>query len=390
MTKGTTNRKKRTKVLADEAELASVQEQHVYTSEYRNKAFGSSERSINDLLNYFSATTEGAKKILPKEKRRYAVYLRKSTDDEAKQVRSLDDQRTECIKLATKTLGVAVRDEDIFVESASAKTSGNRPIFDKLLLGFKTGKYHGLISWSPDRLSRNTKEAGEVIEMIDHELIQDLQFKTYQFENNPNGKMLLGILFATSKQYSDKLSVDVKRGTGGNIKDGKYNGVVKKGYFVDASTGYFMPDGYNWDLLREAASMRLYLGRNNIEIAQFLNEAHLSIRKDQDEEYTVVKVDKQMVGDIFLDPFYFGLYQYGKNLADLTELYDFLPLITPDEYIILNQAMSASFGEKHIGRSVVNKRLDYGLLRNKVICDYCDTVMQFQHQEIKRGKNKGK
>ncbi|MEK7059906.1 MAG: hypothetical protein AAB971_04080, partial [Patescibacteria group bacterium] len=36
------------------------------------------------------------------------------------------------------------------------------------------------------------------------------------------------------------------------------------------------------------------------------------------------------------------------------------------------------------------KRLDYGLLRNKVICDYCDTEMQFQHQIIKRGKNAGR
>ena len=384
-------RKKREKVLLPKDKQLEAEQQLAKRKAENPDAYTLpvSRRSVQDLTEHFVRVEEGANRILPKEKRRYVLYLRKSTDDEAKQVRSLEDQRAECLELAHR-LQITIREADILEESASAKVSGNRPIFDDMLMGFKTGKYHGLISWSPDRISRNTKEAGEVIEMIDHELIQDLQFKTYQFENNPNGKMLLGILFATSKQYSDKLSVDVKRGTGGNIKDGKYNGVVKKGYFVDASTGYFMPDGYNWDLLREAASMRLYLGRNNIEIAQFLNEAHLSIRKDQDEEYTVVKVDKQMVGDIFLDPFYFGLYQYGKNLADLTELYDFLPLITPDEYIILNQAMSASFGEKHIGRSVVNKRLDYGLLRNKVICDYCDTVMQFQHQEIKRGKNKGK
>jgi DNA invertase Pin-like site-specific DNA recombinase len=348
-----------------------------------------SKHNVQDLTDFFVRVEEGANRILPKEKRRYAVYLRKSTDDEAKQVRSLPDQEIECLELAHR-LGIQPNQITILEESASAKISGNRPIFDDMILGFKTGKYHGLISWSPDRISRNMKEAGEVIEMIDMEQIQDLQFKTYQFENNPNGKMLLGILFATSKQYSDKLSVDVKRGTGGNIKDGKYNGVVKKGYFVDASSGYFMPDGYNWDLLREAASMRLYQGKNNVEIAEFLNSSHLSIRKDQDEDYTLVKVDKQMVGDIFLDPFYFGLYQYGKNLADLTELYDFLPLITPDEYIKLNQAMSASFGEKHIGRSVVNKRLEYGLLRHKVICDYCDSEMQFQHQQLKRGKNKGK
>ncbi len=348
-----------------------------------------SRRSIQDLTEYFARTNEGLNRILPKEKRRYVIYLRKSTDDEAKQVRSLDDQRTECLELANR-LGVDVREQDILEESASAKISGNRPIFDDMILGFKTGRYHGLISWSPDRISRNMKEAGEVIELIDHEYIQDLQFKTYQFENNPNGKMLLGILFATSKQYSDKLSVDVKRGTDGNIKEGKYNGVVKKGYFVDTSTGYFIPDSYNWDLLREAFSMRLYQGKNNVEIADFLNEAKLSQRKDQDEDYTLVKVDKQMVGDIFADTFYFGLYAYGNNFVDLTELYDFLPLITPDEYIAINQGIAADFGEKQIGRSVVNKRLDYGLLRNKVICDYCDVPMQFQHQEIKRGKNTGK
>ena len=86
-----------------------------------------------------------------------------------------------------------------------------------MFMGFKSGKYHGLLAWSPDRLSRNMKEAGEIIEMIDLEQIQDLHFKTYQFENNPNGKMLLGILFAISKQYSDKLSVDVSRGITGTV-----------------------------------------------------------------------------------------------------------------------------------------------------------------------------
>ena len=348
-----------------------------------------SKRSIQDLSEYFARVEEGTNLILPKEKRRYVIYLRKSTDDEAKQVRSLEDQLAECLELA-KRLDITVRDEDIIEESASAKISGNRPLFDEMLQGFRVGKYHGLISWSPDRISRNMKEAGEVIEMIDLELIQDLQFKTYQFENNPNGKMLLGILFATSKQYSDKLSVDVKRGTGGNIREGKYNGVVKKGYFVDASTGYFIPDGYNWDLLREAANMRLYKGKNNIEIASFLNDSHLGVRRNQDENLIQVKADKQMVGDIFADPFYFGLYHYGNNLADLTEIHDFLPLITPDEYVILNQAMASDFGEKYAGKSVQSKRLDYGLLRGKVICDYCDTPMQFQHQEIKRGKNKGR
>lgn len=348
-----------------------------------------SKRTIDDLEQFFIRAEEGTKHILPKEKRRYVVYLRKSTDDESKQVRSLEDQRAECLELAHH-LGISVREQDIFEESASAKKSGNRPIFDDMVMGFKTGKYHGLLAWSPDRLSRNMKEAGEIIEMIDLEDIQDLHFRTYQFENNPNGKMLLGILFATSKQYSDKLSVDVKRGTDGNIKEGKYNGVVKKGYFVDASTGYFIPDGYNWDLLREAVNMRLYQGKTNIEVANYLNDSYLSVRKDQDSEAKIAKMNKARVGELFEDPFYFGLYQYGDKVTNLIEMTGFLPLITPDEYIQLNQKVASAYDKKYAGKSIQSKRLEYGLLRGKVICDFCDETMQFQHNKIARGKNKGK
>jgi DNA invertase Pin-like site-specific DNA recombinase len=357
----------------------------------REAAFEDNTRSIDDLAEYFATASKEAKnRILPLEKRRYVIYLRKSTDDEAKQVRSIDDQRDECMALALDVMHIDPSKIVILEESESAKVSGKRPIFDDMLQGFRTGKYHGLISWSPDRISRNMKEAGEVIEMIDHEIIQDLQFKTYQFENTPNGKMMLGILFATSKQYSDKLAVDVKRGTDGNIKDGKYNGVVKKGYYVDASNNYFVPDTYNWNLLRLAVDMRLYENKSNVEVAQFLNESNFSSRKDQDEEYMRVNVTKQMVGNIFEDSFYCGLYQYGKNIVNLLDIYNFVPLITPDEYILLNGSVASDFGKQTTIKTNRTQRLDYGLLRNKVICDYCDTQMQFQNTPILRGKNAGK
>jgi len=349
-----------------------------------------SQHNIEDLVQYFTNTSsELRNRILPTEKRRYVIYLRKSTDDEAKQVRSIDDQRDECLDLADR-LGISRSRVIVLEESASAKKAGNRPVFDAIIKGFQTGKYHGLLAWSPDRLSRNMKEAGEIIDLIDQEIIQDLQFKTYQFENTPNGKMMLGILFATSKQYSDKLSVDVKRGTDGNIKDGKYNGVVKKGYYVDSGTGYFIPDKYNWGILRIAVDMRLREGKNNIEIAEFLNEARLAVRRSEDADYKKVTVTKNMVGNIFADSFYCGLYEYGDNIVNLNDIYNFVPLITTDEYIALNAQVSTDFGKTAKVKTNRSKRLDYGLLRHKVICDFCDNEMEFQHQELKRGKNRGK
>ncbi len=348
-----------------------------------------SKHTLDEIEQYLAKTISGEKRILPIEKRRYVMYLRKSTDDEAKQVRSLEDQEFECQILA-KQLKIHVRPEDILVESASAKISGNRPIFDSMIQGFKTGKYQGLLAWSPDRLSRNMKEAGEIIEMIDNEQIQDLHFKTYQFDNSPNGKMLLGILFATSKQYSDKLSVDVSRGISGTINDGKYIGLVKKGYYVDSSTGYFIPDGYNWNLLRYAVKMRLKDGKTNSEIAKFLNDSHFSIRKNQDDEYKIIKMDKKSVSLLFTDPFYCGIYKYGENIANLSELYDFIPLFTPDEFITLGRNISDDFSQEFIGRNTLAQRLDFGILREKVYCDFCKKKMQFQRTKIHRGKNAGR
>ena len=64
----------------------------------------------------------------------------------------------------------------------SAKEPDIRPEFSRLIQDIKDGIADGIISYHPDRLSRNMKEAGEIIEMVDLEQIQDLHFKTYQFE----------------------------------------------------------------------------------------------------------------------------------------------------------------------------------------------------------------
>jgi len=102
-----------------------------------------SKRTIDDLTSYFIKQKGGVTKILPKEKRRYVIYLRKSNDSEDKQVRSLPDQRIECLELAER-LGVTVRESDIIEESESAKLSSKRPLFDAMMLGFETGNITGL------------------------------------------------------------------------------------------------------------------------------------------------------------------------------------------------------------------------------------------------------
>lgn len=151
-------------------------------------------------------------------KLKYVLYARKSTDDPQRQVRSIGDQIFECKQLASR-LGLNVI--KVLEETKSAKKPNKRPIFKQMLSDLKKGVYDGILAWNPDRLARNMREGGEIIDMIDEEEIKDLKFVTHHFTKDANGKMLLGMSFVLSKQYSDDLSQKVIRGVRNRFKEGK-------------------------------------------------------------------------------------------------------------------------------------------------------------------------
>lgn len=151
---------------------------------------------------------------------KYAIYARKSTLGEDRQERSIGDQIKDCVtrEIQPNQLNVVQTVE----EKCSAKEPDIRPKFRQLVEDVKSGLIDGIISWHPDRLSRNMKEAGEHIDLLDKGILKDLRFATSTFENSPTGKMLLGISFVLSKQYSEHLSESVSRGNKHKTEDGKF------------------------------------------------------------------------------------------------------------------------------------------------------------------------
>ena len=65
---------------------------------------------------------------------RYVLYARKSSEDVGAQAKSLPDQIKDCISFAESHGLVVV---DILKESHSAKISGKRPVFSKMLKDIK-------------------------------------------------------------------------------------------------------------------------------------------------------------------------------------------------------------------------------------------------------------
>ena len=308
---------------------------------------------------------------------RYVIYARKSTESEERQAKSLGDQIIECEKLVeNKELKVLNKPYSPIEEKQSAKEPDIRPKFRKMLDDIKLGKFDGIIAWHPDRLARNMKDAGEITDLIDKQIIKDLQFSSFTFENTPSGKMLLGIAFVLSKQYSDKLSVDVKRGMRRRIEEGKYLSKAKHGYYRDRNQ-MLRPDGNNFALLKDAWQLRLE-GKTQEVIAQYLvKKGYQRSEGIGEKKHKLFKMTNKVLSEIFRDTFYTGVLGYGedkKTIVDLTDIYDFVPMVSVDEFLKINRFSDIKKAFQTKQRSAKrNVKADF--LRKIVFCGHCGRSM---------------
>jgi site-specific DNA recombinase len=257
------------------------------------------------IQNPLQVTLDETKVVRPVQ---YCLYARKSTESDEKQALSIDSQVKEMLQIAERENLEIV---DIRRESHSAKASGQRPVFNELIRDINSGRYTGILTWAPDRLSRNAGDLGALVDLMDEKKLH--QIKTYgqSFQNSPNEKFLLMILCSQAKLENDNKSINVKRGLRTRCEMGLWPAPAPMGYLNEKRVdrkGYVYIDPERGNIIKKMFEKVAYEKWSGKKIYHWLKFEMNFKTPNGNKGLTLSNIYLLLQND-----FYYGSFEYPRK-----------------------------------------------------------------------------
>ena len=209
------------------------------------------------------------------DKKKCGLYMRVSTDDQAKEGFSLPEQK-ERLEAFCKFKGYEIID---YYEDAgiSAKTGNHRPEFERLKKDIKAKKINTIVALKLDRITRSIYDWENLITFLDE---NDAYLDCANDEINTtsaNGKMISRLLMSVSQNEIERTSERTKVGMAGAIKSGHIPHKAPLGYkhedkklVIDYSTKDIVVrifdlyyNGYSYQKISNLFNEEKVLGKDN-------------------------------------------------------------------------------------------------------------------------------
>ena len=232
----------------------------------------------------------------------YCLYSRKSSESDERQAMSIDSQIKEMNDLAIRD-GLFIK--EVRQESHSAKMSGQRPVFNQILTDIRSGMFTGILTWAPDRLSRNAGDLGMLVDLMDQEKLTQIKTFSQTFTNNPNEKFLLMILCSQAKLENDQKGINVKRGIRAKCEMGWRPGMPPIGYYNRAMAGVkdIVVDPDRGETVTEMYRKVAEEGASGRVIKRWFDQIKMTTRKGKG-------VALSQIYQMLKNPFYYGEFEY--------------------------------------------------------------------------------
>jgi DNA invertase Pin-like site-specific DNA recombinase len=241
------------------------------------------------------------------ESKKVFVYCRKSQESEERQALSIPSQIETLEKIAKRDGYKLVN--PYYLESQSAKKPG-RIIFNQMLQEMEKQQVHRVLVWNPDRLSRNSVDTGQIIYLMDRNVLEEIITPTQVFKNNPNDKFLFNILCGQAKLENDNRGINAKRGMTTKANMGWYPAPAPLGYknTPDKKKGFktINIDEEKFDLVK-----RLFT-----EIIK--GKQAFKVYEEASKEWKLTShlgniISKSGMYYILNNPFYYGEYEWPRG-----------------------------------------------------------------------------
>lgn len=239
---------------------------------------------------------------------RYCLYARKSSEDDERQALSIESQVKEVLEMAARdNLNVV----EIRRESHSAKNSGSRPEFNRLIGDIREKKFDGILTWAADRISRNAGDLGTVVDLMDQGLLQEIRTSGPKFTNSPSDKFMLMMLCSHAKLENDNKGVNVKRGFRAKVEMGYRPNMAPLGYLHDtyapkgARRIYIDPE--RGPIIKEMFHKIAYEGWTGRDVKRWMDgEKKFTTRKGK-------KITLSMIYRMLDNDFFTGRYEFPRG-----------------------------------------------------------------------------
>lgn len=302
---------------------------------------------------------------------KYCLYARKSTEQEDKQVLSIDSQIQEMEKMArNEGLEIVVTKK----ESHSAKEAGQRPVFNEIVEELKDGRFNGILTWAPDRIARNAGDLGRIVDLMDQQRLVEIRTFGQKFSNTPNDKFMLMILGSQAKLENDNKVINVKRGLRARCQMGLWP--------CTAPTGYLNSKNVDKKCHVEIDTVRAPVIKQIFEKVAYENYSGRMIYRWLNDIKFVTRGNKPMtLGNIYRIlrmSFYYGVFEYPVGSGDwYTGKHT--PLITKELFDLVQTKIQVE-KKKAYGREFAFTRILH--------CAYCGSGITAE-EKIKELKDGG-
>lgn len=301
----------------------------------------------------------------------FIPYVRKSSEDEGRQVASLGDQEKVLMELAQR---FGLKTAEVMHEAHSAKTANMRPVFSEMVRKIKAGNNFGILCWKLDRLARNPEEAGIILGMLQRGEIKCI--KTPHRDYYPEESSLLSFVeFGMANQYSRDLSNNVKRGLHEKAKRGLFPGFAPLGYLNNPldpkGTKQIIKDPVRFEQVRKIFDLILHDHLTPVQVWR-IAKTEWKMSTEQSES-----VGKSTIYRLLANPVYAGIFEYPAGTGEWHQG-KHEPIITLEEY----DNVQIILGKKGKPRQQKHIFSFTGLMK----CGGCGAMITAQHA-TKRQKN---